>query len=462
MKILLIVYDNESYTNTFPIGTAYIAAILMKNGYDVEIYDQAINHFPEEHLTKYLDEHEFDVVGMGVIGGYYQYRKLLKISDAVNRSKKRPFYVIGGHGPSPEPEFFMTKTGADVITIGEAEATVLELFDRIQNRRSLTDVRGIAFLDNGKVVVNPRRDVIPNIDELPFPAYNLFDISHYRLIREPRCINTDFVLSMISGRGCPYNCNFCYRMDKGFRPRSNEGIIEEIQMLKTVYGITYVSFYDELLMSSEKRIVGLCEDFIRKEINVKWSCSGRLNFAKKDTLSLMRRAGCVFINYGIEAFDDRILQIMNKHLTTFEIEQGIKATIDAGISPGLNIIWGNIGEDKDTLQKGVDFLLKYDDGAQLRTIRPVTPYPGSPLYYHAIEKGMLKDCEDFYENKHVNSDLVSVNFTDMDDDHFHQCLCKANETLIKNYFRNKLSSIINDSHLLYHEKNVKFRGFRQN
>jgi radical SAM superfamily enzyme YgiQ (UPF0313 family) len=174
----------------------------------------------------------------------------------------------------------------------------------------------------------------------------------------------------------------------------------------------------------------------------------------------MKETGCVFINYGIEAFDDEALKKMNKGLTTEQITKGIEATLNAGISPGFNIIFGNIGESKETLRKGVEFLLKYNDGAELRTIRPVTPYPGSPLYYYAIEKGLLKDCSDFYENKHVNSDLLAVNFTDMSDDEFYECLMDANTTLIENFYKNKLDLMIGDTKNLYMNRDTSFRGFR--
>jgi hypothetical protein len=97
----------------------------------------------------------------------------------------------------------------------------------------------------------------------------------------------------------------------------------------------------------------------------------------------------------------------------------------------------------------------------MRTIRPVTPYPGSPLYYYAIEKGLLKDCEDFYENKHVNSDLVAVNFTDMSNDEFHKCMFEANERLLTSYFQKKLEATVDEAKKLYLQKNVNFRGFRQ-
>ncbi|MEN6318293.1 MAG: radical SAM protein [Syntrophaceae bacterium] len=461
MRILLVVYDNDSYIHWFPQGLAYIAAMLMKSGHEVEIYSQDIHHYPEAHLTDYLDRNHFDVVGVGVIAGYYQYRKLLAISDAVNRSKRRPFYVLGGHGPSPEPEYFIRKTGADAIVIGEGEETIVELVDALSSSNSLKSVAGIAYRDGENIVINKRRALIKDIDEIPFPAYSLFPIEYYRLIRMPHCSNRDFVMPLLSGRGCLFRCTFCYRMDKGFRPRSNEAIIDEIKFLKKHYGITYIAFSDELLMTSQERTLCLCEDFIREELHVKWDCNGRLNFAVPEVLAVMKRAGCVFINYGIEAMDDAVLKNMKKNLTTAQIIRGVEATLKAGISPGYNIIFGNIGDSRDTLNKGVEFLLKYDDGAQMRTIRPVTPYPGSPLYYDAIKKGLLKDCEDFYNNKHTNSDLLAVNFTQMSDDDFHKCLLEANTRLISNYFVNKSADVAEQAKILYLQRDAGFRGFRQ-
>jgi radical SAM superfamily enzyme YgiQ (UPF0313 family) len=175
----------------------------------------------------------------------------------------------------------------------------------------------------------------------------------------------------------------------------------------------------------------------------------------------MKRAGCVFINYGIEALDDNVLNLIKKCLTVDQIRIGIETTLEMGISPGFNIIFGNPGDTLETLAKGVDFLLKYDDGAQLRTIRPVTPYPGSPLYYMAIEQGLLEDCEDFYERKHINSDLVSVNFTDLSFDDFHNALLKANKQLITNYYSMATQHAITQAEHLYLASDASFRGFRQ-
>jgi anaerobic magnesium-protoporphyrin IX monomethyl ester cyclase len=461
MKILLVAYDNDSHISYFPLGTAYIASACRRAGHEVTIYNQDVFHWPESHLVDLLNRKHFDVIGLGAVGGYYQYKKLIKISEAINTAQNRPFYVLGGHCPSPEPEYFLKKTLADAVVIGEGELTIVELLEALDLKKDLASVEGIAFLREGKCMQTPRRELIQNIDNIPHPAWDLFPVDHYALLRAPNITKSDRYMSVVSGRGCSFKCNFCYRMDPGFRPRSAEGIVEEIKVLKKDYHISYVEFTDDLLMSSVERTVRLCDTFIKENLNIRWYCEGRLNFAKLDVLRLMKEAGCVFINYGIESLDELALKNMNKALSVRQIIEGVENTVTMGISPGLNIIFGNIGETAESLKLGVDFLLKYDDHAQLRTIRPVTPYPGSPLYYYAVEKGLLKDCEDFYENKHVNSDLLSVNFTDMTNEEFHARLCGANEILITNCFDKNLKRSLEEARDLYFNSNTDFRGFRQ-
>jgi radical SAM superfamily enzyme YgiQ (UPF0313 family) len=155
---------------------------------------------------------------------------------------------------------------------------------------------------------------------------------------------------------------------------------------------------------------------------------------------------------------------MKKGLNTNMIDNGIKETLKLGITPGLNIIWGNIGENLETLRKGVDFLKKHNDGVEMRTIRPVTPYPGSPLYYHAINNGLIdkkNPAEDFYKNKHLNSDLLAVNFTDLSDDDFPGALCTANKELVDDFFTKNAKYTKEQTEKLYSQKDKDFRGFRR-
>lgn len=462
MKILLVVYDNDSYIHWFPQGLAYITAVLQKEGYEVTIYNQDLHHYPDEHLTQYLDRNHFDVIGVSIIAGYYQYKKLLAISRAVAKSKNRPpHYILGGHGPSPEPAYFLEKTEADIVVMGEGEETAVELLSALGSNSPLSAIKGIAYRDGNQTVINPRRELISDIDSIPWPAYDSFPIEYYRLLRMPHCNHGDFIMPMLSGRGCTFTCNFCYRMDQGFRPRAAEAIVEEIKFLQKKYRVSYIAFSDELLMSSKQRTVEICEAFLKANLNIKWDCNGRLNYATPEVLKLMKKAGCLFINYGIEAFDDQVLMKMNKALTTKQITRGIDATLAAGISPGLNILFGHIGDNRQTLQAAVDFLLKYDDGAQMRTIRPVTPYPGSPLYDYAIEQGLIKNIDDFYTNRHLNSDLFAANFTELSEDELYQALTEANIALLHNYFENKKRLMAEQTTALYQTRDSSFRGFRQ-
>jgi len=422
MRVLLIAYDNGMYINYFPLGLAYVASKLRDEGNDVEIYNQDVFHYPESHLTQYLTDNHYDVVGVGMCAGYYQWDKLWHIYGAINKSRDylKTRLWLGGHLVSPEPKFFEERMlGVDVFT-GEY-------------------------------------DYKENVDEISEPAWDLFPIDYYSLIRFPHSTNSDRCFVVLSGRGCPYKCNFCYRMSKGYRPRSARGLTEEICKITKDYHINYIEFADELFMVSPERTMELCEAL--KPLKIKWNCSGRLNIAKPKVLKAMKDSGCVFINYGIESVDDGVLERMNKQLTVKQIISGVEATLEAGISPGLNMMWGNIGDTVHTLRKAEHFLLKYDDHTQMRTIRPVTPYPGCDLYYEAIKQGKLKDVADFYE-KHMNSDLLTVNFTDIPDEEFHRQLYKANKLLISEYYYQERTSTYKRAKALY-AGDTFFRGFRQ-
>ncbi len=429
MRCLLICYDNSSKISTFPLGTAYIAAYLKEAGCYVEILEQNVNHYPDSYITDFLNKRDFDWVGMGIISGYYQYKRLKEISKAINKSKNRKKfqYVLGGHGVQIESKYWMNLTGADDIYFGKGEIGLYETY--------------------GWTL--PKEEV--------YPAWDLFSIEHYVIDSFPGFDRTDRMMTMVSGWGCPYSCNFCYRMIKGFEPRSTESIISEIKTLQMKYNITAIDFCDELLMSSEKRTIEISKA-LRKR-NIHWTCNGRLNFASKEVLKVMKDSGCVWINYGIESLDDKMLKVMNKHLTVKQITEGVENTIEVGIKPCLNIIFGNIGETIDILWKGVNFIKKYNDGSQLRTIRFCTPYPGSPLYDYCIEKGLLKGIKDFYK-KHTNSDLMTVNLTSHTDKECYEALKTANKELIYDYYTKNKHIALDQCNDFYDNKDITFRGWR--
>ena len=197
----------------------------------------------------------------------------------------------------------------------------------------------------------------------------------------------------------------------------------------------------------------------KADLGVRWSCHGRLRAAAPDILDMMKRAGCVYINYGIESLDQKVLDLMNKHQTVEEAYIGVENTIKAGINPGLNILWGSLGDTKKSLQKGKDFLIKYNVDIQMKNIKPVTPFPGTALFKTAVERGLLKDADDFYK-KYTNSDRMTVNFTDIPDSEFYKLLFEANKEIISAYYEKSADDAIEGYRRCYLENDFSFRGPR--
>jgi anaerobic magnesium-protoporphyrin IX monomethyl ester cyclase len=437
--VLLVVYDNGSHIPQPPHGMAYLAAALLYAGHTVYVWDAAVGHMPPEDLTRKIDEYEPDAVCLGVIGGYWQHAQAIALGAAVRALMHKPWFVIGGHGPAACPDYYRAAVGADTVVVGEGEVTLPRL---LASGQRPPVVRG--------------EPVDPDAYEPLWPA---FAIDVYRLQRYPRTRPTDFAMPVLSGRGCPHSCSFCYRMVDGWRPRAVRRIYDEIEMLKRAHGITYVNFDDELLMVSAARTREICEAI--GPLGVRWMCNGRLDVMARhpELAEIMRDAGCVFINYGVESMSQDVLDRMGKHLKIEQTIAGVEATLRAGISPGLNVMWGCPGDTPQTLWMLVDFLRTYDDGAQVRTIRPVTPYPGSALFDLAVSEGKLTGPADFYQ-RHVNSDLATVQWTGLSNADFHRELYAANCSLVDHGCEHVRKDRRAQLRKLYLEGDASWRGWR--
>jgi radical SAM superfamily enzyme YgiQ (UPF0313 family) len=438
-NILLISYDNGSHIPFFPQNLFYLYQALRKHQHTVGIWFQDIHHGKGADLTRLLDNSNWDIVGFGFVAGYYQYRVAQQLAKAINLSKKRGRFrfVLGGHGPAAAPAFFMEKLMCDTVVVGEGEDL------------------GWLNLPGGVYQCKPVED-----DLISLGAYNDFPMDIYRLIRWPTSNRTDFCFPVLSSRGCKWHCSFCYRMRPGFHERAIEAIMEEVRYLYNQYQINHFQFSDELLMGSVKRTEAICEALLKLPFQIKWDCNGRLNFAQPETLQIMKRSGCEYINYGIESLNQQMLNDMGKGLTVEQIHSGVIETLRLGMSPGLNLLWGFPGDSVDNLWLAVEFLRKYDPCDELRTIRPVTPYPGTPLFDLAVKDGLLKDAEDFYERAHVNSDLIAVNFMDIPTDLAHEYLFRANKKLVENYLEKRGAAQVDAAARMYLKGDTSFRGFR--
>lgn len=464
-NILFIIHDLYKEDNQFPLGIGYMAAVLKRNGVDVNVYCQDVFHYTNEELAKLLKQNEYDLICVGFMAARFQ-ETILDLCSAINTYKKDAWLVLGGHGPSPIPEYVFKKTNADIVVIGEGEKTIIELLKHKLNGLDCNDIKGIAFREGKKILINDRQKTIKNLDSIPFPEWSLFPMDIYST-----CIqifgmdSTDKAFPIITSRGCVNKCNFCYRMEKGIRFRSIKNVVDEMKILNDKYGINYFIMFDELFVSKKERVYEFRDLLKQNNLKIKYSCNARVDIFDEDIVDALRESGCKFVNFGMESSDQNVLNLMKKNTT---VEQNIKAaeiTKKAGIGLGLNFIWGNIGDTEESLKNNVRLIKKYNTYDQLRTIRPVTAYPGCDLYNEAINRELLAGPDDFF-NKFKNSDLLTVNFTDLTDDEFYKLLFKANKELILDHYNHTTKNMIDankfidDFYSLYFEDFTQFRGAR--
>lgn len=466
-RVLFINHDLYQDDNMFTLGNAYLAAVLKRKGADVAICCQDIFHYSNQNLVKnYLEGEEYDLIGISFLAARFN-ETVLGLCKAINEYKKDAWLVLGGHGPSPVPEYMVRKTGADIVAIGEAEETILELLDcKLNGGRDLHKVDGIAYREVDRVLINKRRIPIKELDTIPFPEWDLYPMDIYSTCNKFQEISEDDKMQpILTGRGCYFKCNFCYRMEKGIRLRSIDNVVNEIQVLSDKYGINYFVMQDELFVTSKKRVIEFATALKTKGLKIKFHCNARVDILDEEILDSLKKSGCTMLGLGMESSNQNVLDLMNKKTT---VEQNIKAAKmirKSGIGIGLNFLWGNKGDTEETLWCNVGMLKKLNTYKQLRTIRPVTPYPGCELYYEALEKGLLSGPEEFFDN-FKNSDLMTINFTDIPENEFYKLLFEANKELIIDHYQNTTKdmdaaqSMIDQFYQLYFEGNYKFRGAR--
>jgi len=426
-KVLFVVHDLYQNDNHFPVGIGYLAAVLQKNGDDVKVLSADVYHFSNAYVQSVILDWQPDIIGVGFLAARFN-ETVLPLCKAINEVKGEGKLVVGGHGASPIPQYVKEKLGADKVILGEGEYWAGHDGD---------------------------------LDSLPFPAWDLFPIEQYATsLRLPGWEAGDRTLGILTSRGCVGKCTFCYRMIEGLRLRSIENVIEEIKTLKARYGINYFFIQDELFVSSKKRMFEFHKGLEDSGLigHIKFACDSRVNIVSEELLACLKEAGCVYLDYGFESMDDNVLKIMKKGTTAKQNYKAAELTRKAGIPFNMNILWGNIGDTPETLDENLEFIKEFDTCDNIRTIRPPTPYPGCELYDYAIEHGMLKDADDFF-NKFTNSDRLTVNFTDMANDEFYALLYNANSFLVNRYHRSKAKSLSSRFHNLYFH-NAQFRGAR--
>lgn len=366
-----------------PLGLLSLAAVLEQNNYEVRVYDSDLRNSNVEQLIEYVKDYSPDFVG--IYCNTSNYHRVLSYASNIKKLKNYPI-CLGGPHPVIEPIEILKNNDIDYIVMGEGEMTIIEFLYFLNSKKDLSLVKGIAYKKkDGSIAINPRRDLIQDLDSLPMPARHLVDIEKYR--PSPHHYKELPMATMIVSRGCPFGCTYCASRNvwgRSYRSRSVDKVIEELKFLIKTYGVKNINFWDDLWGVKREWTEEFCKRMIDEKIKISWSCERRVDTVDLDILKLMKRAGCYSIFYGIESFDQDCLNAVNKGIKVEQAQEVMKLTKKVGIEVRANFILGLPNETPEKVKAMVKKICQINPDYIKFNI--LTPYPGTALY-HEVKTG---------------------------------------------------------------------------
>ncbi|MDD5085748.1 MAG: radical SAM protein, partial [Candidatus Omnitrophica bacterium] len=290
----------------------------------------------------------------------------------------------------------------------------------IRDRKSLEEVNGIAFLRNGKFVRTPPRELIKNLDDIPFPARDAVPLDVYFPPPTKR-VSSKNATSMIASRGCPFKCTYCIAVkmwEHKCRFRSPKNVVDEMELCVTKYNLGEFNFHDELFTMSKNHVLGICDEIKRRRLDVAWVCMARADYVTEEILKAMREAGCKKIMYGFESGSQEILDNIKKETTVDEARRAVELTKRSGIRVAGNFMIGNIGETKETIRKSIDLAKELDPDTVAFFV--AIPYPGTEFYDQARQNGYLRKDFEWKDFTLVSNNKPPLNLPGVSADEIEQ------------------------------------------
>ncbi len=383
MRIALISPKWTKKANDYPpLGLAYLAAVLEQEGHDVRAFDFGLD--PEAPLEEDAQRvSAFDPHLVGITAMTIVYHSVLDTAALLKAHLGRPI-VIGGPHATLFPERILEDTPViDYVVRGEGEETILELVRALEGRNGeLSSVRGLTYRFRGQPVSNPDRDLIQDLNGLPFPARHLFELERYGL----RTPEGRPMFTVLSSRGCPYNCAYCFKgiVGRTYRQRSPDNIIAELRQVIDRYGVRDFYFVDDLFTLDARRLAALTEQLIDSKLDVRWQCLARVDRVNEEILHQMYAAGCRRIHYGIESGNEQILKRIGKGFTLEQVRRAVRWTGEAGIQTKGYFMMGLPGDTEETMKQTVDLAVSLDLDEAMFSV--TTPFPGTRLWDELVRK----------------------------------------------------------------------------
>lgn len=373
-----------------PLGLMYIAAVLEKAGYTVQLYDAD----PEYHdaIIKEIKTFKPDLIGLSFLTVGYQ--KAFNLMKQLKKELPDVTYCSGGVHTTVKPIETMNEFGVDFIIVGEGEDTIVEVCEKLERKESLTGVKGVMYRENGEITDNGRRELIKDLDTIPFPARHLIDMGPY--LKPPGIIRgfaTKNQTTIVTSRGCPFKCIYCgshNTFGRKTRRRSVKNVVDEIEYLHKTYSIKGIYFCDDTFTLRPEWVRQYCEELKQSNMKIVWACQSRVDQTDENLMRLMKESGLVQLDFGVESGSEKILKILGKggHGDRTEaIKKSFELCRKLDIRTLATFIIGNPEETKEDIEQ--TFNVAKEIKSDYTAFYFLTPYPGTDIYDMAIKNGWL-------------------------------------------------------------------------
>jgi radical SAM superfamily enzyme YgiQ (UPF0313 family) len=375
--------------NVIPsLGLGYLAAVLKKDGFEVEIIDCRVLNIGNERLLQMIKEGNFEIVGISATTVSFYNVSIL--AEEIKKFLPKVTLILGGPHITALPEETMENSKFDIGIIGEGEYALLELMRQLRDGCFQPDrIEGLIYREGEKLKMSPQRGYIQNLDTLPFPARELYPpLRLYKPVADSyRRLPYAHIMT---SRGCPFQCTFCDRKVFGnkFRARSANSVLTEIDELVSNYGVREIKFFDDTFPLNKERALLICEGIIKRKLNIIWSCLSHTRHVDKELLTAMKRAGCWQVTLGLESGDPKVLASMKKGITLEDSRNAVRRAKKAGLNVKAFFIIGMPEDTMDSIKRTLEFAKSLP--IDTATFLTLTLFPGTELFNIAVKEGTLR------------------------------------------------------------------------